>query len=209
MEIFARRIGSALDPTLRLFDASGREIAYSDDLPGLSEDAQIDHTFAKAGDYVLAVEDNLNQGGGNYYYHLRIGDFPARRGGDAARRDVVAAKSPSISRDKAGSKIEPLHVQVPADPLLVALNVPARFAGGSTRSFATVLLSDRRETSEDRAERRPQNGHAGRIWQERQRPAAKARRRRPFRVSRQSRVRQRGSRPSRGGSVRRPTLSCE
>ncbi len=51
-------------------------------------------------------------------------------------------------RDKSGGDIEPLHVKVPADPLLFALNVPARFAGGSTRSFATVLLSDRKEFSE-------------------------------------------------------------
>jgi hypothetical protein len=147
MEIFARRIGSALDPTLRLFDAKGREIAYCDDLPGLSEDAAIDHTFAKAGDYVLAVEDNLNQGGGNYNYHLRIGDFPAA----AVALPLGATRGSELTfqfADKAGSRIEPVLVHVPADPKLVALSVPARIAGGSTRGFATVLLSDRRETSE-------------------------------------------------------------
>jgi Bacterial pre-peptidase C-terminal domain len=147
MEILARRIGSALDPTLRLFDAKGREIAYCDDLPGLSEDAAIDHTFSKAGDYVLAVEDNLNQGGGNYYYHLRIGDFPA----------AVVALPLGATRgsqqtfhfaDKPGSQIEALLVRVPTDPQLVAINVPARFVGGSSRSFATVVLSDRRESNE-------------------------------------------------------------
>lgn len=152
MEIFARRIGSALDPTLRLFDAAGREIAYSDDLPGLSEDAEIEHTFAKAGDYILAVEDNLNQGGGNYQYHLRLGDFPgavavlplgASRGSDVTFR--FANKS---STDKSSGGIEPVRLKIPTDPLLFALNVPARFVGGSTRSFATVLLSDRRELTE-------------------------------------------------------------
>jgi hypothetical protein len=147
MEIFARRIGSALDPTLRLFDASGREIAYSDDLPGLSEDAEINQTFAKAGDYVLAVEDNLNQGGGNYQYHLRIGDFP----GASVALPLGATRGSEVTfrfADKSGMDIEPLHVKVPVDPLLFALNVPARFAGGSTRSFATVLLSDHREFNE-------------------------------------------------------------
>ena len=147
LEIFARRIGSALDPTLRLFSASGREIAYSDDLPGLSEDAQIDYTFVKAGDYVVAVEDNMNQGGGNYPYHLRIGDFP----GAVVATPLGATRGSDVIfnfGDKAGSKIEPLHVKVPADPLLVALNVPARFPGGATRGFATVLLSDRKELTE-------------------------------------------------------------
>ena len=147
MEILARRIGSALDPTLRLFDAKGREIAYCDDLPGLSEDAQIDYTFAKAGDYVLSVEDNLNQGGGNYPYHLRIGDFP----GAVVATPLGATRGSDVVfnfGDKTGSKIEPLHVKVPADLQLVALNVPARFPAGATRSFAAVLLSDRKETSE-------------------------------------------------------------
>ena len=50
--------------------------------------------------------------------------------------------------DKSGLEIEPLHVKVPADPLLTALNLPARTVGGSTRSFATVYLSDRRESTE-------------------------------------------------------------
>ena len=147
MEIFARRIGSALDPTLRLFDASGREITYSDDLPGLSEDAEISRTFAKGGDYVLAVEDNLNQGGGNYQYHLRIGDFP----GAVVPTPLGATCGSDVTfqfGDKSGAAIAPVHVKVPTDPLLFALNVPAQFSGGSTRSFATVLLSDRREFSE-------------------------------------------------------------
>ena len=147
MEIFARRIGSALDPTLRLFDAGGREIAYSDDLPGLSEDAQIEQTFARAGDYVLAVEDNLNQGGGNYQYHLRIGDFP----GALVALPLGATRGSEISfrfADKSGAPIESLQAKVPSDPRLFAINVPARFVGGSTCSFAAVLLSDRREFNE-------------------------------------------------------------
>lgn len=147
MEILARRIGSALDPTLRLFDAKGHEITYCDDLPGLSEDAAIDRTFTKAGDYVLAVEDNLNQGGGNYFYHLRIGDFPAA----VVALPLGATRGSELTfhfADKPGSQIEPLLVRVPTDPLLIALNVPARFAGGASRSFATVLLSDRRELNE-------------------------------------------------------------
>ena len=76
-EVYARRIGSLLDPTLRLFDAAGREVTYSDDVPGLSEDAAIPRTFRTSGDYVLELGDNLYQGGGDYFYRLRIGDFPA------------------------------------------------------------------------------------------------------------------------------------
>jgi hypothetical protein len=34
-EVVARRLGYPLDPVLRLLDASGRELAYSDDAPGI------------------------------------------------------------------------------------------------------------------------------------------------------------------------------
>ena len=203
MEIFARRIGSALDPTLRLFDAKGREIAYCDDVPGLSEDAAIDHTFAKAGDYVLAVEDNLNQGGGSYYYHLRVGDFPAA----VVAYPLGATRGSELTihfADRQVSPIEPLLVRIPADSLLVALNVPARFPGGSSRSFATVLMSDRREAtrpSPTTAAKRPRTSNLVRTST----AGCKRRATSTNLCFRRSRHRQQSSRPSHGGSVRRRT----
>ena len=73
IEVLARRIGSSLDPMLRLLDAKGRELAYNDDTPGLSGDASIIHTFKDAGEYVLELRD-IKYGTGTY--RLRIGDFP-------------------------------------------------------------------------------------------------------------------------------------
>ncbi len=73
IELLARRIGSSLDPMIRLLDAKGRELAYNDDTPGLSGDASIIHTFKDAGEYVIELRD-IKYGTGAY--RLRIGDFP-------------------------------------------------------------------------------------------------------------------------------------
>lgn len=73
IEVVARRIGSSLDPLIRLLNSSGRELAYNDDTPGLSGDSSIIYTFKDAGEYILELRD-IKYGAGAY--RLRIGDFP-------------------------------------------------------------------------------------------------------------------------------------
>jgi hypothetical protein len=73
IEVLARRIGSSLDPMIRLLDIKGRELAYNDDTPGLSSDSSLVYTFKDAGEYILELRD-IKYGAGNY--RLRIGDFP-------------------------------------------------------------------------------------------------------------------------------------
>src|SRR5436305_632400 len=49
-EVLGRRLGSQLDPLLRLHDGTGRELprAYSDDAPGLQTDARLSYSSATA-----------------------------------------------------------------------------------------------------------------------------------------------------------------
>lgn len=75
-EVQARRLGSPLDPIIRLFDASGRELAWSDDEAGLQGDSRFRYQFKAAGDYVIELSDIRYQGSGNHRFRLRIGDFP-------------------------------------------------------------------------------------------------------------------------------------
>src|SRR5262249_3644022 len=78
-EILGRRLGSAFDPQITLFDPrTGRELpgGHSNDAPGLQTDARLTHTFKQAGDYVIEVRDVMYRGGPDYWYRLRIGDFP-------------------------------------------------------------------------------------------------------------------------------------
>ena len=78
-EVLGRRLGSPIDPQLTLFDArTGRELrgGHSNDAPGLQTDPRLTYTFKDAGDYFVEMRDVSYKGGEDYFYRLRIGDFP-------------------------------------------------------------------------------------------------------------------------------------
>lgn len=75
-EAVAVRLGSRLDPVLKLWDAAGNELAFADDTPGLAGDCCIRHRFEESGCYVVGIEDALTSGSSAHRYRLRIGDFP-------------------------------------------------------------------------------------------------------------------------------------
>lgn len=76
IEVVAARLGSKLDPQLRLLDAAGREIAFADDSPGLGADAHLQHRFTADTTCLLEVRDVSWQGGADYRFRLRVGNFP-------------------------------------------------------------------------------------------------------------------------------------
>ena len=73
MEVVAQRIGSPLDPWIRLLDDQGRELASNDDAPGLGADARIDVRCPKTGHYFVEVRDTRHGGGAQHRYRLRVG----------------------------------------------------------------------------------------------------------------------------------------
>jgi hypothetical protein len=76
VDVVARRLGSRMDPVVRLLDSEGRELIYVDDEPGLGPDCRFRHTFADSGVHLLEIRDVNYQGGGESFYRLRLGDFP-------------------------------------------------------------------------------------------------------------------------------------
>lgn len=72
-EVEARRIGSAVDPTLHLLSPNGRELALSDDARGLNVDARLDHTFGADGEYLVQVHDAMYLGQSPSFYRLKVG----------------------------------------------------------------------------------------------------------------------------------------
>jgi len=139
-EVFARRLSSDLDPVLRLFGPDGREVAYSDDLPGAEGDAQMRWVAPSAGEYRLEVRDIRYSGGGRYFFHLRLSDVP-----------LVSAVMPGIARagqsvsliDAAGTVIgEPATIEGVLSPgALVPLKFRAVNANAGSIASA-VLISD-------------------------------------------------------------------
>jgi hypothetical protein len=115
-EILGRRLGSAFDPQLSLIDPrTQRELAYSNDAPGLQTDARLTHTFKEAGDYLIEVRDVQWRGGADFWYRLRIGDFPC-----ATTPVPMAAKRGSkVTVQFAGPNVAgvpPVEVTVPSHP---------------------------------------------------------------------------------------------
>jgi hypothetical protein len=73
IEVVAQRLGSPLDPLLRLLDTQGRELAANDDAPGLGADARLDFNCPKTGEYLIEVRDTQHAGGARHRYRLRVG----------------------------------------------------------------------------------------------------------------------------------------
>jgi hypothetical protein len=74
-EVEARRAGSAIDPAIEIYDATGKELAKNDDAPGLGVDSRLTYTFAKAGDYRVTVHDSKYSQQGQNFYRLHIGRY--------------------------------------------------------------------------------------------------------------------------------------
>ena len=75
-EVEARRLGSGVDPALRLFDERGMDLADNDDAPGLGVDARIDIVLPRTGDYVLVVHDAKFGEPSPNFYRVKMGGFP-------------------------------------------------------------------------------------------------------------------------------------
>jgi hypothetical protein len=144
-EIVAQRLGSRMDAIMRLLDSSGRELVYCDDSPGAGSDPQFACTFPADGNYTLEVRDVNYDGGPEYRYRLRLGNFPI----------VTCAFPPAGQRgSKATFTLEgpgcesltPLTVAVPNDRLRLWLG--AKLSQGQGSALTPLLCSDLEERVE-------------------------------------------------------------
>jgi hypothetical protein len=72
------RIGSGLDPTIRLTTAAANRafVASADDTPGLLTDARLTAVLPEDADYVVEISDSRYQGASRPVYRLVIGPVP-------------------------------------------------------------------------------------------------------------------------------------
>ncbi|HLW68905.1 MAG TPA: hypothetical protein VKS79_26575 [Gemmataceae bacterium] len=156
-EVLARRLGSSLDPIILMHDAkTGREIPslYSDDAPGLQTDARFGHTFKEGGEFLVEVRDSTHRGGPDFWYRLRIGDFPsaitpfplaAQRGSKA----VVQFAGPDVDG------VSPVSLATPATPGLEAISVVPKGARPFSGWPVSLLLTDSPEIVEQEPNNEP------------------------------------------------------
>jgi hypothetical protein len=138
VEVYAGRIGSKMDPLLRLLDASGKELACTDDTQGLAGDCRLRYMPTDNEPLLLEIRDATFAGGVERFYHLRAGDFP-----------LVTAVFPPVATAGAGASLQvcgtgvealaPILVQAPDDPHGV-LSVPVRLAPDKPAAFAFLRV---------------------------------------------------------------------
>lgn len=162
-EALARRIGSPLDPMLRLYalrEGNVVELAYNDDALGLNGDARFSLRIPHNGQYVVGIRDIRFQGGGNHRYRLRIGDFPCV----SVPYPMGAKRGTETTLTFGGTDVagvEPLKIKVPDDPDLSWMAVGAKRKGGRSSGFATLAVSSAHEALEREPNNDPQ--HATRV----------------------------------------------
>jgi hypothetical protein len=160
-EVFARRLSSELDPVLRLLGPDGRELAYSDDVPGTEGDALLQWKAAAAGEYRLELRDVRYTGGARHFFHLRLGRIPAavtvlpRLVTAGAALSLLDAQGAVISQAVAGESVAGAGSLVPirsrgaeaeAASIVSAVVVAGMVAGESepndAREQATAVAAD-------------------------------------------------------------------
>lgn len=141
-EVEARRCGSAIDPVIRVLDASGKVVARSEDDPVLSLDARVEVTFPKEGFYYIEVHDARFSTQAQDFYRLKTGTygyaseiFPlgGRRGeqvdvtlsGVKVKADLTAVKESQTYVNAPDSATLPLPLAVGEYPEMVEpVNAP-------------------------------------------------------------------------------------
>jgi len=147
IEVLARRLGSPLDSMIRLLDNKGRELAYNDDAAGLGSDSMLSYTFKDAGEYLLEVRDIRYQGGGNFLYRLRIGDFPCV----TVTYPMGIQRGVSANIGFAGStaqEAQSIPVNIAPTAVVDWLPLGAKSAAGKSSGFAVVAVGANPEALE-------------------------------------------------------------
>jgi hypothetical protein len=156
-EILGRRLGSAFDPQITLYKAkTGKELpdGYSNDAPGCQTDARLTYTFKEAGDYLIEVRDVMYTGGPDFWYRLRIGDFPCA----VSPIPMAARRGGKVTVRFAGSMVEgvePVEVTTPKDAAVNTVWVAPKGANGLYGWPVALALSDHEEVVEKEPNNEP------------------------------------------------------
>ncbi|MBA4015759.1 MAG: hypothetical protein C0483_01085 [Pirellula sp.] len=147
IEVVARRMGSTLDPVVRLLDAAGHELAYADDDESTGPDGRLSYRIQKSGEYFIELRDIRYAGGSSYRYHLRIGDFPLLAtpypiGVQTGTTSLVEAVGYDVGA------LAPLRTAVPADFSGKQLPLAARYDRGHGSGFTLLAVAPSAEQTE-------------------------------------------------------------
>lgn len=76
LEVLAGRLGSKLDPVVRILDGRGKELKFVQDTPGAGVDCGLRFNALADGDYTIEIRDAKYGSGNDLKFHLRYGTAP-------------------------------------------------------------------------------------------------------------------------------------
>ena len=138
VDLWARRLGSSLDPVVRVIDPGGRTVIAEDDTPGLAGDVGFSVLAADEGVHTVSVTDVRRRGGDAYRYRLRLARYVPLtvayplfvRSGQPARLRLLG---PGTTADRA----------VPGLPAGGTVWVGGPVGPGGGRALLSVQVDDR------------------------------------------------------------------
>jgi hypothetical protein len=138
VEVESQRLGAKLRPVLHLYDASGRQRAWSMPSRKIAGDARLQATLPADGRYTIELHDSQYAGQSPGHFRLKIGTFPFA---DLAYPPVIArgtkAEVALVGGVAADAKAA---VEMPPDVEVAAAAWPSGVAGAGPR--AAVRASD-------------------------------------------------------------------
>lgn len=166
-EASSRGVGGKANLVLTLYDAAGRVVASNNDFDG-SEDPLLAYEVPSAGRYTLQINDLAQEGSGDHYYRLSIGEFA-----------FVTGAYPLSVAANAASDVELAGYNLPADavvevaaPASGSVDVPLDPARYRSRKAVKVQVGALPELREAEPNDTPETATAvavpctvgGRIW---------------------------------------------
>ncbi|MHC5539832.1 PPC domain-containing protein, partial [Singulisphaera rosea] len=130
VDALGARIGSEVDPMVRLTTADGRLVASADDTPGLLTDAYLAAVLPEDGAYLVEFCDSRFAGAGRTAYRLTIGAVPFA--GEV--HPFVAPRGQNTAFELRGGTLSVgclFAMRTPSDPRLATFHpaIPARSIG--------------------------------------------------------------------------------
>ncbi|MFK8111228.1 MAG: DUF1549 domain-containing protein [Rubripirellula sp.] len=137
-EVHTQQLRSAMDPVVRLLDASGVTLYEADD-DHVGPDCKFSYEFATEGDFYLEIQDSRNSSAGSPY-QLRIGDFPLVNQCYPLAVRVGEKTKVGFTGPDAG-KLVPQEVEFP-ESAVGATTISVQFDEGKSSTWASLLVSE-------------------------------------------------------------------
>lgn len=138
VEVLARRLGSDLDPVIRVTGPTGSEVAYRDDLPGAEGDTQLQFTAIADGEYRIELRDVRYSGGARHFFHLRMGKMALA---SATMPRVTQAGGKVSLIGSSGEVVGEAAAQVATDLTAAFVPVSLRSPESDASTFGAVLVT--------------------------------------------------------------------